>query len=527
MILAARIVLAALFAVAGIAKLINLRASRTVVADFGIPKRLAIPLGSALPFAEVTVAVLLMPVRSAWWGGLGALGLLVGFIAVIAVNLAHGRKPDCQCFGQIRSKPIGWPTLARNGLLALCAGLVMRIGPAGQPSVIDVIGDLGAPQALASAVTVIVLAAIAGQTWVIFHLFTQHGRLLLRMDEMEKRLLTAPATEQRLQAPPQHGLALGAAAPAFELPTLAGQSLALDDLHDGKPAVLIFSDPNCGPCTALLPDIARWQHDYAETVRIAVVSRGTVKANREKTKLFAIRAVLLQNDREVAEAYQVNGTPAAVLVRADGTIGSRLVTGADAIDNLMAVVSGVPVPTAAARSGNGRGKPLTIPMTPHLGLPIGDTAPPVRLPDLYGRTVSLADFKGRRTLVLFWNPGCGFCHRILPQLKAWEESPPQDAPSMLVISTGTVEANRAMRLRSLVVLDPSLALARQFHGRGTPSAVLVDADGRIDSPLAVGGPDVLALVGASRVGHRTLDATIERAGPPYASAGEEVRSALR
>ena len=31
------------------------------------------------------------------------------------------------------------------------------------------------------------------------------------------------------------------------------------------------------------------------------------------------------------------------------------------------------------------------------------------LPDLFGRPVSLASFRGSKTLLLFWNPGCGFC----------------------------------------------------------------------------------------------------------------------
>jgi hypothetical protein len=36
------------------------------------------------------------------------LALLVLFIVAIAVTLARGRKPDCHCFGQLHSKPIGW-----------------------------------------------------------------------------------------------------------------------------------------------------------------------------------------------------------------------------------------------------------------------------------------------------------------------------------------------------------------------------------------------------------------------------------
>jgi thiol-disulfide isomerase/thioredoxin len=119
----------------------------------------------------------------------------------------------------------------------------------------------------------------------------------------------------------------------------------------------------------------------------------------------------------------------------------------------------------------------------------------VNLPALSGHIVSLSDFKGRKTLVLFWNPGCGFCQRMLPDLKAWEQNRFNGSPDLFVVSTGGVEANHALGLQSSLVLDAEFAVARQFRGGGTPSAVLVDADGKIASELAVGTSTVLALVG--------------------------------
>jgi hypothetical protein len=95
--------------------------------------------------------------------------------------------------------------------------------------------------------------------------------------------------------------------------------------------------------------------------------------------------------------------------------------------------------------------------------------------------------------VLFWNLGCGFCQQVLPDLKTWEADPPPGAPQLLVVSAGTVEANQAMGLRSPVVLDQGFNAGRTFGATGTPSAVLIDAQGRIASPVAVGAAAVLAL----------------------------------
>jgi protein-disulfide isomerase len=100
-------------------------------------------------------------------------------------------------------------------------------------------------------------------------------------------------------------------------------------------------------------------------------------------------------------------------------------------------------------------------------------------------------------LVVFWNPGCGFCQQMLPDLKEWEANPPEGAPKLLLVSAGTEEANREMGLISPVVLDQNFAIGREFGAGGTPSAVLVDAAGRVASEVAVGAPAVLELAGAS------------------------------
>jgi len=66
-------------------------------------------------------------------------------------------------------------------------------------------------------------------------------------------------------------------------------------------------------------------------------------------------------------------------------------------------------------------------------------------------------------------------------------------PGLVFVSTGTVEANRASGFRSPVLLDQSFAAGRVLGVTGTPSAVLVDAEGNIASGIAVGAPSVIEL----------------------------------
>src|SRR5690348_16056026 len=54
------------------------------------------------------------------------------------------------------------------------------------------------------------------------------------------------------------------------------------------------------------------------------------------------------------------------------------------------------------------------PPTP--SLPLGKPAPEFDLPDLEGARKSLSQFKGRRLLLIFFGPQCGFCTKMLPDL---------------------------------------------------------------------------------------------------------------
>ncbi len=491
-----RVLLAAVFLVAGVAKLADRAGSRQALRDFGVPAALADPFGLLLPLAELAVAVALLLPATAWWGALGALVLLLIFVGGIGYNLSRGRQPDCHCFGQLHSAPAGWPTLIRNLVLAALAALVVAFGRSVPAlGVLDWLAPLSLAQRIEVLVGVVVLALLIVEGWVILQVMSQQGRLLLRIEALEGRLAEAGQAPSPVAAGTA-GLAVGSPAPGFTLPTLAGETITLQALRAlGKPVVVIFSDPGCGPCNALLPEIGRWQREHATKLVVALISRGTVEANRPKVTEYGLTHALLQKDREVAQVYQASGTPSGVLIRQDGTIGSPLAQGADAIRSLIATAlnpAGLGTLPMAAAQGNGNGAASRMPAGPKVGEP----APDFSLPDLAGQTVSLSDFRGDKTLVLFWRPSCGFCQRMLADLKAWEASPSKDAPRLLVVSTDSLADNRAMGLRSPVLLDQDgMSVGRLFGATGTPMAVLVDAEGKVASELAAGAPAVLALAG--------------------------------
>jgi thiol-disulfide isomerase/thioredoxin len=512
-LLIARLVLAALFSLAGVAKLLDLKGSRKAIVDFGLPAVLASPLALLLPLAELGVGAALIPASSAWWGALGALGLLLSFVVGISINLARGRKPDCHCFGQLHSAPAGWKTLARNGVLAAIAGFVVWAGYEGGagPSALSWLGALSAAQLLALVGGVLVLALLAGQWWFLVHLLRQNGRLLVRLEALEATLaeggsVLGPSQNGTTVDQEAEGLPVGSEAPQFSLSGLYGETFTLDALRSsGKPVMMLFTDPGCGPCNALLPEVGRWQEQHANKLTLSLVSRGEVEENKTKAQEHALNNVVLQKDWEVSESYEVRGTPSAVLISADGKVASPVAGGDEGIRDLISYAVGerAQLPMQPHQHQT-EGQPCPNCGKVHAAAPtmpatreIGEPAPEVKLADLEGRTVELKDFRGQETLVLFWNPGCGFCQQMLPEIKQWEQNRPEGAPKLLFVSAGTEEANRDMKLSSKVVLDQQFAAGRAFGASGTPSAVLVDAEGRIASELAVGAPAVLGLAGAS------------------------------
>jgi uncharacterized membrane protein YphA (DoxX/SURF4 family) len=321
----ARLGLAVVFAAAGAGKLADLAGSRRAVRTFGVPAGPAELVGTVLPLAELAVAVSLIASGSARWGAVGALVLLSGFVVGIAVALRRGRQPDCHCFGQLHSAPVGWRTLARNVLFASVAAIVALAGPG--PSLSGWFGSRSHEQVWLLGAVVAALIVI-GQAALIWSLLRRHGAVLLRLRELE-----ASGTGGASNRPV---LVIGDPAPTFDLPGLDGERVSLAGLLSaGRGALLVFTDPRCGPCQALLPRLAAWQDSRSESRTVALLSRGPAAENLTARETFGLRHIALQTERETDVRYGVIGTPSAILVGADGRVVGPLVTGADRIAELV------------------------------------------------------------------------------------------------------------------------------------------------------------------------------------------------
>jgi len=128
LVLVARLVLAAVFAVAGAGKLVDRAGSREAVRTFSGAHRHAGAIALALAVVELAVAAGLLIGAAAWWAAVAALALLALFTAAMAHSLRAGLMPDCHCFGRLHSATVGPRLLARNGALAAIASPSSRRG---------------------------------------------------------------------------------------------------------------------------------------------------------------------------------------------------------------------------------------------------------------------------------------------------------------------------------------------------------------------------------------------------------------
>lgn len=273
---AASAVLAAVFLTAAASKLIDRKRSRASVVAFGVPARAAEPALWLLIGSEAAIAGALLVDRLRVVGAAGAVTVLGILTAAATANLVRGRTPECACFGRLTRGRIGWSTVARNALLATIAA---DVAVGSEPGVF------------------VGLSLAFGAAWAIV------GPLRTRRP---------------------------GSAPDFELEDQHGTSWSLERLlSGGRPVLLVFSQPACAACHALLPDLAEWHVRLGERLSIAVVNHGTAEAPA------VAYPTLADADGSVATAYGVTATPSAVLIEPAKRTASALLRGSQEMIELV------------------------------------------------------------------------------------------------------------------------------------------------------------------------------------------------
>jgi len=220
---------------------------------------------------------------------------------------------------------------------------------------------------LIGALAMLLFAIVVGLR-LGWELLQQNGRMLLRVEELEKRLdelefsgsgdvggdevmslsnggnqslLESAPTEERANRFKNHslarsklkrdGLKAGTQAPNFRLPRVDGRGdLSLDELR-GRRILLVFSSPHCGPCNTLAPQLEGFHRKHPE-LEVVMVSRGEPGENRAKVKEYRLTfPVLLQQQWEISRQYAMFATPVGYLIDETGSIAADVAVGVDSI----------------------------------------------------------------------------------------------------------------------------------------------------------------------------------------------------
>jgi thiol-disulfide isomerase/thioredoxin/uncharacterized membrane protein YphA (DoxX/SURF4 family) len=477
-----RIFLAGVFALAGVGKLLDLEGSEKAVREFGVHEELAKPLAFLLPAAELLIALALLPVSTAWLGGIGGFLLLAVFIGGMIWQMAKGNAPDCHCFGAIHSEPVSKKSLIRNLVFAILAFFLVARGADKQGLSLT---DLTSEMAIQLFLGLATLGLLGAVVYYLKKISEQQTQIMRRIEILELVSHEGGREVEREDVhDPHDSLPIGAVAPDFELPDLSGRIVTFEHLLTKvKPLLFFFVSPTCGPCQALLPEIEEWQNELRDKVEFIFISSGKPEANAEKFGGGNFKQILLQEDKEVSALFHAKWTPTAIFINSDGVIASHLAVGDDGIRDLLKKIQVENLDKEAVFIANSS------------QVKIGEEVPEFSLTDIEGREISSRDFQGKKTLVTFWSTTCPHCQNMIEELKEWDKQKGMDEPNLLVFSEGDVEKHKEIGLKSPIVLDEGYKTAEQFGMFGTPSAVLVNENGKIVSETATGAANIWALIG--------------------------------
>jgi peroxiredoxin len=338
---------------------------------------------------------------------------------------------------------------------------------------------------------------LALSVWLGYQLVLQNGRILVRLEAIEKRLGPQSQSKPRDSG----GLPLGSVAPDFELPGLAGARHKLSEFR-GRNVLLVFFNPACGFCTKMAADLAALPLEASDQQALPiVVTTGDLEQNRKLVVQFGIRCLVLRQEQmEVASQYCAQGTPMGYRIDAAGRIASGLAVGGEPLLNLAAapeLYQLMPAANAngAAAHGHESDPSLARSKLNRNGLKAGTAAPDFRLPRIDGGELSLAQFRGRRLLLVFSDPNCGPCDELAPGLQQIHAE--RGDLQVLMISRRDAEATLAktnhLGLSFPIVMQKQWEISLLYAKFATPIAYLVDEQGVLLSDVAIGIEPILAL----------------------------------
>ncbi|MDO3646225.1 MauE/DoxX family redox-associated membrane protein [Nocardia mangyaensis] len=143
------------------------------------------------------------------------------------------------------------------------------------------------------------------------------------------------------------------------------------------------------------------------------------------------------------------------------------------------------------------------------GLPVGAVAPEFELLDVDGGRTDLRSLlaNGKSVLLVFVHPGCEMCAALARELPRWQARV-REAVTIVLVGNGDVaehaEWGRAQQVGEIEILvQQGNEAALRYRVRGTPSGVLIGADGRVAAAVARGAMAIRDLITTAKTNSRS------------------------
>jgi methylamine dehydrogenase accessory protein MauD len=157
------------------------------------------------------------------------------------------------------------------------------------------------------------------------------------------------------------------------------------------------------------------------------------------------------------------------------------------------------------------------------GLKPGKKAPEFRLPSVAGGEVSLANFAGRKVLLVFVQSGCGPCHDIAPELNRLAAH--NSEMQVLVVNNANAEEAReyARRVDAQfpVLVQEKWIVSKRYEVFATPFAFLIDERGVVGARGIVSSQEHIGYLFSSAASTATKNG---EAAPDVASTDQNARN---
>jgi peroxiredoxin len=342
-------------------------------------------------------------------------------------------------------------------------------------------------------VEVLLLLILISVWFGFYQIVKQQGRIILRMDVLEQRI-SAPQPDE-----PQ-GLEVGTDFPGFSFPDVEGTPVPLECFL-GKRVLLVHWSPQCGFCDLIASDLAKLQPDFEKrNVQLLLLAHGDAEANRKLAEEHGLKCpILLYKDAKVPEPLANLGTPSAYLLDAEGRAGKPLAVGSEQVTALAEEAAKEEAPLVGeSESKRAPGeKPISASRIVRDGLKAGTPAPTFSQPDIYGRIVSLDEYRGRRMLLVFSDPNCGPCDQVATELARFDRKHANNELAVIMVGRGDPEENRKKAeqhgIKFPVVMQEKWRLSKAYGIFTTPVAFLIDEGGVITKDVATGLEGIMAL----------------------------------